>query len=89
MPRMKLNGIDINDPCAALEAARNALFQLVTGGQVAEIETPQLGRVAYTQAKAADLQRFIDSLAADCAAALGLTTTGAGRRKPISIEAWP
>lgn len=75
-------------PCDLLALAKQQFLALASGQAVAEVETPQLGRVVYTKADMGQLQRVIDGLAADCAASLG-TTTGTGRRKPISIEAWP
>lgn len=88
MPKPK-STLPLDDPCALLQQARGAMYLLCTGGAVAEVETPQLGRVVYTPGKIADLQRVIDSLASQCAAANGITNTSVGRRKPISIEAWP
>lgn len=75
------------DPCGQLAAAKSALFLLSTGGAVAEVETPQLGRVAYHAGNIGDLQRLIDRLSAECAAAGGQPSTV--RRRPISIEACP
>lgn len=73
--------------CDMLTLAKAQLIALVSGQAVAEVETPQLGRVVYTKADIPQLQRIIDGLAADCAALTGQPTSG--RRKPISIEAWP
>ena len=75
-------------PCDLLTLAKAQLIALVSGQAVAEVETPQLGRVVYTKADIPQLQRVIDGLAADCAAMTGQITTS-GRRKPISIQAWP
>ena len=77
------------DPCALLALARQQMFLLMTGQSVVAIETPELGRVEFSAGKTADLQRVIDGLAAECAAAGGQATAGRGRRKPISVEAWP
>ena len=74
-------------PCELLALAKQQMYALSSGQSVAEVETPQLGRVVYSKADMSQLQRIIDGLAAECAASLGTTTTG--RRKPISIEAWP
>lgn len=74
-------------PCDLLVLAKAQLLALASGQAVAEVETPQLGRVVYTKADIPQLQRIIDGLAADCAALTGQPTSG--RRKPISIEAWP
>jgi hypothetical protein len=77
------------DPCALLAQAQLSMFQLCNGSAVVVIETPQLGRVEYARTSAtavADLQRLIDQLTAQCLAKQGLV---GGRRKPISIEAWP
>jgi hypothetical protein len=75
-------------PCEALAAAKQQMYLLAAGQAIVAVETPQLGRVEYSKGSVTDLQRVIDGLAAECAASLG-TTTGTGRRKPISIEAWP
>lgn len=74
-------------PCDLLTLAKAQMIALASGQAVAEVETPQLGRVSYTKADIPLLQRIIDGLAADCAALTGQPT--AGRRRPISIEAWP
>lgn len=74
-------------PCDMLILAKAQMAALASGQAVAEVETPQLGRVVYTKADLPQLQRIIDGLAADCAALTGQATSG--RRKPISIEAWP
>lgn len=75
-------------PCDMLTLAQAQLIALASGQAVAEVETPQLGRVSYTKADIPLLQRIIDGLAEDCAAMTGATATS-GRRKPISIQAWP
>lgn len=74
-------------PCDMLALARQQLAALVGGQAIVEVETPQLGRVVYSKGDAGQLQRIIDGLAADCAALLGQPCPG--RRRPISIEAWP
>jgi len=74
------------DPCQLLALARQQLFLLMSGQGVAAIETPELGRVEFAASNVADLQRLIDSLAGQCAAAGGQPS---GRRRPISVEAWP
>lgn len=66
----------------------------MVGGAIRSIETPQLGRVEYSNPpNIADLQRYIDMLAAQCAAMGGDPNVPGSavsmRRKPISIEAWP
>lgn len=76
-------------PCDLLALAKQQFLALASGQAVAEVETPQLGRVVYTKADMGQLQRVIDGLAADCAALTGTATGVTGRRKPISIEAWP
>lgn len=79
-------------PCQQLAAARAQMALLVSGAAPTAIETPQLGRVEfYRPADAiAQLQRYIDQLAAQCAAAGGDPGTSGGmRRRPISIQAWP
>ena len=76
------------DPCQLLALARQQMFLLSSGQAVVAIETPELGRVEFSAGKTADLQRMIDGLAAECAAATGTVSTR-GRRRPISVEAWP
>jgi hypothetical protein len=79
-------------PCQQLAAARAQMTMLMSGGAIRSIETPQLGKLEYSNPpNVADLQRYIDMLAAQCAAAGGDPGTGgaAMRRRPISIEAWP
>ena len=73
--------------CEMLVLAKAQLLALASGQAVAEVETPQLGRVVYTKSDMPQLQRIIGGLAAGCAALTGQPPTG--RRKPISIEAWP
>jgi len=74
-------------PCEALALAKQQLYLLSAGQAIVAVETPQLGRVEYSKGSITDLQRVIDGLAAECAALTGQPT--AGRRRPISIEAWP
>lgn len=83
-------------PCLLLAQARAQMALLVSGGQVTEVETPQLGRVTYSAPGGAfnmsvgELQRYIDMLAAQCAEAGGDPGVGAGmRRRPLSMQAWP
>lgn len=76
-------------PCELLAQARQQMYLLASGQARVAVETPQLGRVEFSKGSIADLQRIIDGLAAECAASQGQTTTASGRRKPISIEAWP
>lgn len=85
MPCNRKTGVPL--PCQQLAAAKAQMALLAGGQAVAEVETPQLGRVVYAKADMAQLQRYIDGLSADCAALTGTPT--AGRRRPISIEAWP
>jgi hypothetical protein len=73
-------------PCEALAQAKAQMYLLASGQSVVVVDTPQLGRVEYNRGSIADLQRLIDSLAADCANSLGTT---AMRRRPINIEACP
>lgn len=83
-------------PCLLLAQARAQMALLTTGGQVTVVETPQLGRVEYSapggglSMSVGELQRYIDQLAAQCAAAGGDPGPGGGmRRRPLSLEAWP
>ena len=75
-------------PCEQLAAAQAQLALLLSGKGVAAIETPQLGRVEFSAANIGDLQKLIDRLMSECAASQG-AAPGTGRRRPISIEAWP
>jgi hypothetical protein len=83
-PRATVTG----SPCDALIQARQQMYLLASGQAVVSIDTPQLGRVEYSRGSIADLQRLIDSLAAQCAEATGNASAGM-RRKPINIEAAP
>lgn len=74
------------DPCALLAQAQAQLALLLSGRAVVSVETPQLGRVEFSRANAADLQRMIVTLADQCAAASGAPRL---RRRPISLEACP
>jgi hypothetical protein len=77
-------------PCQQLAQAQAQMLLLAGGQSVVAIETPQLGRVEYGPGNVTDLQRLIDRLAAECAAAGGqVSGTSSGRRRPISVEAWP
>ena len=63
---------------------------LMSGQATAAIETPQLGRVEFTQANVGNLQRLIDQLAYQCALENGdYCAARRARRRPISLEAWP
>jgi hypothetical protein len=67
-----------------------AQMQLLISGQaVRAVDTPQLGRVEFSQGSIRDLQMEIDRLSALCAQQLGLTDGTTVRRRPINIEAWP
>lgn len=77
------------DPCVLLALAEQQMYLLATGQSVAAVETPDLGRVEFSQANIGDLQRVIDDLRARCAAARGYPQGVTGRRRPISVEAWP
>jgi gpW len=73
-------------PCQQLAAAQQQLLLLMSGRATVSVETPQLGRVQFSQGSVADLQRLIDGLTAQCAESQGLQSA---RRRPISIESWP
>lgn len=74
-------------PCELLILARQQMYLLASGQARVVVETPQLGRVEFSKGSIGDLQRIIDGLAAECATLTGQPCTG--RRRPISIEAWP
>ena len=76
------------NPCELLKLAQEQMAALATGRHVRLVETPQLGRVEYSTARASDLQRMIDTLKRECAAYLGIPTA-ATARGPISIEVDP
>jgi hypothetical protein len=59
------------------------------GQSVSAIETPELGRVEFSVPQGSNLDMEIARAAAECAALTGEVAPGFGRRKPISIEAWP
>jgi hypothetical protein len=80
---------DTPTPCDLYQQALAQLTLLMSGKAVAAVETPQLGRVEFSAGNVADLQRLVDRLAGECIAAGGTATAGAGRRRPISVEAWP
>jgi len=77
--------------CAALAIAQQQLNLMLSGQQPTAIETPNLGRVEFNKMSVGDLQRYVDSLTAQCnaqnAAANGCGTRPV--RKPFSFEAWP
>jgi hypothetical protein len=77
------------NPCERLAYLRNQQLLLATGQSVTAIETPELGRVEFSAASPANLDMEIARAAAECAALTGTVSPGFGRRKPISIEAWP
>jgi hypothetical protein len=69
-------------PADMLALAQVQMMKLLTGTAVVEIDTPQLGRVMFSQANMGDLQRWIDYLNRQvnpCGPARG----------PLSFEAWP
>jgi hypothetical protein len=74
-------------PCEQLALAKQQLVLLMSGKATVLVETPQLGRVQFSQGSVGDLQRLVDGLAAECARSLGLEPVA--RRRPISIEGWP
>jgi len=80
-------GVPIDDPCALLALAKQAYYLMVSGGQTTVIDTPALGHVEFSEGKIGDLQRVIDGLERQCAAANGVTDYP--RRRVISIEACP
>ena len=85
--------IPVQPPSWYLEQARQRMFQLLTGQLPSEVETPQLGRVAFLPTTASDLQRVIDYLSdlvlnGDVWPANGGSMTGYSRgRKPFSFYA--
>jgi hypothetical protein len=87
-------------PQDALDIARNQLFLLMTGQQVHESETPQLGRVQFQATTTADMQRLIDYLEglvangntwpdASNPGGGSMTAGNTTGRKPFSIFGWP
>jgi len=79
-------------PCQLLAKAQSQMALLLSGGAPAEIESPQLGRVRFSQSDdpIGSLQRYIDQLTSECALATGdMATYYRTRRRPISMEAWP
>lgn len=78
-------------PCALLEKALVQKGLLMSGKAVVAIDTPQLGRVEFGQTQIGDLERWIQQLAAACAACGGPLPPGFTyqRRRPLSLEACP
>lgn len=76
-------------PCEQLALLQAQMQLLVSGQAVRAVDTPQLGRVEFSQASITDLQREIERLSALCAQQLGLSDGTTIRRRPINIEAWP
>jgi hypothetical protein len=73
--------------CEQLAILQAQQILIASGQAVQEIDTPQLGRVTFSQANMGDLQRLIDQYTAACARENGQPC--ASGRKPISFEAWP
>lgn len=78
-------------PCALLQQAYVQMGLLMSGQATAAIDTPQLGRVEFTQTTIGNLQRWIQMLAGQCIASGGTLPPGYTyqSRRPISIEALP
>jgi gpW len=88
--------LPLQTPAQALLKAQQQMFLLLTGQMPMSVETPQLGRVEYSQTSVQDLQRLIDYLNQQVAAGggdvwvpVGSMTGNQGGRKPFSIMAWP
>jgi hypothetical protein len=76
--------------CEQLALAQSQMILLMSGQATAAIETPQLGRVEFTKGDVGSLQRLIDQLTYQCALESGNYAMACrGRRRPISLEAWP
>ncbi len=58
---------DFSDPCAALETVRAAYYRAIAGGAATWVEFNDR-RVRYTDANAAELEKLIGQLKAECAA---------------------
>lgn len=72
--------------CQQLAQAIQARFDLARGAAVAEVDTPNLGRVVFTKADMGALQREIDRLTIACNTENGVPSCAAGGRKPFSFE---
>ncbi len=59
--------IDFSDPCAALEQVRAAHYAAIAGGAPTWVEFNDR-RVRYTEANAAQLEKLIGRLEAECEA---------------------
>jgi hypothetical protein len=75
--------------CQQLANAKAQMILLASGQAVAEVETPQLGRVTFTKGDIGNLQRLIDQLTIACNIENGVPPCMAGGRKPLSFEACP
>jgi hypothetical protein len=75
--------------CQQLANAKAQMILLASGQAVAEVDTPQLGRVVFSKGDIGSLQRLIDQLTVACAIENGQPASSAGGRKPFSFEAWP
>ena len=75
--------------CQQLAQAKAQMILLASGQAVAEVDTPQLGRVTFTKADIGTLQRLIDQLTIACNIENGVPACQAGGRKPFSFEACP
>jgi predicted Zn-dependent protease len=74
------------NPCTLLQDLQAQQYKLAAGQAIRAVDTPQLGRVEYSQGDPVALQRVIDSLAVQCGAT---GTTAAKVRKPFSFFGWP
>jgi hypothetical protein len=74
--------------CQQLALLKAQMVALQSGQAVAEVETPQLGRVVFSKADIGSLQRLIDQYTQLCAVENG-QPAGTSGRKPFSFEAWP
>jgi gpW len=76
--------------CEQLAQLQAQMVLLMSGQAPVAIETPQLGRVEFTQANIGNVQRLIDQLAYQCALENGdYLAACRSRRRPINLEAWP
>ena len=74
-------------PCELLALAEEQLAKAMMGGQVLVVDTPQLGRVEFSQANITNAQAYIDLLRRKCAESQGQRYCGG--RRPISIQGMP
>lgn len=84
------NGAPVLTACQQLAMLQTQMALYLSGQAPMAVETPQLGRVEFSQTNVSNIQRLIDDLTYKCALENGdWCAARRARRRPISIEAWP